>query len=110
MNQTLNNIRTIIDTYNAMTVLNGHELNYLIKDLTANLFYLEEIRSGYHDKYEGIIHKLVAEGKTVSRAKNQANVEVKEMYLIRRVMDAGYRIADAMRTNISYLKTEKHNN
>ena len=109
MDKTLSNIRTIVDTYNAMDVLDGHELNYLIKDLTANLFYLEEIRSKYHDQYEGIIHKLVSEGKTVSRAKNEANVKVKEMYLIRRVMDAGYRISDAMRTNISYLKTEKHN-
>ena len=35
MNQTLNNIRTIIDTYNAMNVLNGHELNYLNKRLNS---------------------------------------------------------------------------
>ena len=109
MEETLNNIRAIIDTYNSMNSLEPNELNYLMKDLTTNLFYLEEIRGNYHNKYESIIHKLVADGKTVARATNQANVEVKEMYLIRRVMDAGYRIADAMRTNISYLKTEKKN-
>jgi len=46
---------------------------------------------------------------TVSRAVNIAEVEVKEMYLIRRISDAAYRNCDAIRTNISFLKNERNN-
>jgi hypothetical protein len=57
--------------------------------------------------YENEVFKLVKGGSTVARAINEANVLYPEMYQLRRIMDGGYRIVDAIRTNISYLKSEK---
>jgi hypothetical protein len=34
---------------------------------------------------------------------------VPEMYRLRRLLESGYRVCDAMRTNISFLKSEIHN-
>jgi hypothetical protein len=49
----------------------------------------------------------VKEKKTVARAENEAHVTYPQMYQLRRIQDAGYRVADAIRTNISYLKSER---
>jgi hypothetical protein len=50
----------------------------------------------------------VLSGLSVARAENEAHVKVPEMYLLRRVMDAGYEVIGAIRTNISYLKSERN--
>jgi len=106
MEKVLKEISEIIQQYNKMISIDGGTLNLMIKQLSTRLYYLETERAEYHKKFQGIIFKLTQEGKSVSRAENQAHVEVPEMYLLRRIMDAGYRVTDAMRTNISYLKHE----
>ena len=79
----------------------------LLQKITGLLFYLESVRSSTHDLFETKVFNLVKEKQSVSRAINEAHVEFPEMYQLRRIMDGGYRIVDAIRTNISYLKSEK---
>jgi hypothetical protein len=83
------------------------ECQRLLQKITGLLYYLETERSKTHDLYENAVFKLVKGGSTVARAINEANVLYPEMYQLRRIMDGGYRIVDAIRTNISYLKSEK---
>ena len=111
MNETIENITNIILEYNEIEIdkTNGFYLNEMLKNLTTNLFYLETIRSKHHLNFEKIIHTEVSKGKSVARATNKANVEIPEIYHLRRLMTAGYRIADAIRTNISFLKSELNN-
>lgn len=85
----------------------GNELSLLLQKITALLYYLESVRSEIHDHYENEVFNLVKGGHTVARAVNEANVKYPMMYQLRRIMDAGYKITDAIRTNISYLKSEK---
>ena len=85
----------------------GNELSLLLQKITALLYYLESVRSDIHDQYENEVFNLVKSGHTVSRAVNEANVKHPMMYQLRRIMDAGYKITDAIRTNISYLKSER---
>lgn len=85
----------------------GNELSLLLQKITAILYYLESVRSEIHDHYEIEVFSLVKGGHTVARAVNEANVKYPMMYQLRRIMDAGYKITDAIRTNISYLKSEK---
>ena len=85
---------------------NGAELLYLQQKITGLLYYLESVRSEIHDAFESKVFELVQEGNSVARAVNEAHVSYPQMYQLRRVMDAGYRIVDAIRTNISYLKSE----
>ena len=85
----------------------GNELSLYLQKITAILYYLESVRSDVHDLYENEVYELVKGGASVARAINEANVKYPQMYQLRRIMDGGYRIADAIRTNISYLKSEK---
>jgi hypothetical protein len=39
----------------------------------------------------------------------EADVRYPELYELRRAMDAAYTVVNAIRTNISYLKSEIHN-
>jgi hypothetical protein len=88
-------------------VKNGDKLNYLLQKITGLLYYLETERSEIHNAFQSSIYEGVKEKKTVARAENEAHVTYPQMYQLRRVMDAGYRVADAIRTNISYLKSER---
>jgi hypothetical protein len=110
LNETLENITSLIDAYSDTSINNGESLNEILKRLSNNLFYLEKFRADYKLKYESKIYELTKDKKmTVSRAVNIAEVEVKEMYLIRRISDAAYRNCDSIRTNISFLKNERNN-
>lgn len=105
---TINEITNIIIMYhNEVTDnTNGFELIEMLKNLTVNLYYLETIRSEHHLNFEKIIHTEVSKGKSVARATNKANVAIPEIYHLRRIMTSGYKVADAIRTNISFLKSE----
>ena len=102
-------LNALVNEYYAAKELNGEKLNYLLQKITGNLYYLESVRSQQHDLFETMVHNLVKDGNSVARAVNQAHVEFPMMYQLRRIMDSGYRITDAIRTNISYLKSEKVN-
>ena len=108
MVKTIENITNIILEYNEIEIdkTNGFYLNEMLKNLTTNLFYLETIRSKHHLNFEKIIHTEVSKVKSVARATNKANVEIPEIYHLRRIMTSAYKVADAIRTNISFLKSE----
>ena len=105
MNEVLNKIADIIEDYNT-SQLDGVKLNNHLKMLTSYLYYIETIRTEAHERFEAVIHNKVKEGFSVARATNEANVSVPEMYKLRRLLESGYRVADAMRTNISFIKSE----
>ena len=103
MNKHLENITTIIDTYHSITIKSGEALSELLKNLTCELFYLEKYRSEYHEKYNNILYSRTG---SVAAAQVQAEKEVPELYMLRRIMNAAYRCVDALRSNISYIKKE----
>jgi len=109
MELTLERIAELIEEYNKTNIFDGNKLNEQLKELTSRLYYIETIRTKAHEDYEKVIHTKVAEGFSVARATNQANIEVPEMYQLRRLLESGYRVVDAMRTNISFLKSEMYN-
>ena len=109
MELTLERIAELIEEYNNTNIFDGNKLNEQLKELTSRLYYIETMRTKAHEDYEKVIHTKVAEGFSVARATNQANIEVPEMYQLRRLLESGYRVVDAMRTNISFLKSEMYN-
>ena len=109
MEAQVNSILDICREYSSMSTLDPHRLNELLKDLSGRLFYLETIRSEIHDKWQSKVFELTKDGKNVSRAENEAHTAYPEMYLLRRVVTSGWKVADAIRTNISYLKNEQTN-
>lgn len=107
---TLNELTEYIQAYDDTSLNDGESLNYLLQKINTTLFYLETERAIFKKKYEQRIYELTTDKKlTVARAVNFAENEVPELYLLRRIMDSGYRVSDAIRTNISFLKSEKRN-
>ena len=105
----IEDLNKYVNTYYKSNLQDGNELSMLLQKITGLLFYLESVRSSTHDLFETKVFNLVKEKQSVSRAINEANVAYPEMYQLRRIMDGGYRVVDAIRTNISYLKSEKIN-
>jgi hypothetical protein len=104
----ITDLNTYVNLYYKSDLQDGNELSMLLQKITGLLFFLESIRSTSHDMFEQKIFNLVKEGSSVSRATNEAHVAHPEMYQLRRIMDGGYKIVDAIRTNISYLKSERN--
>lgn len=100
----LNRVTDIVDKYNNLTINSGSELSDLLRRLTCELFYLEKFRSEYQEQHNNIMHN---EKGAVSKALILANEKVPELYMLRRVMNAAYRVVDALRSNISYIKKEQ---
>jgi hypothetical protein len=106
----LENLAMYIQAYEDTSLNDGESLNELLQKINVTLFYLEKERANFKKQYENRIFELTTDKKmTVARAVNFAEVEVSELYLLRRIMDSGYRCSDAIRTNISFLKSEKRN-
>lgn len=106
----LENLTSFIQAYDDSSLNDGENLNYLLQKITTTLFYLDVEREKYKREYDKIIHNLTTDKKlSVARAVNFADVEVPEVYLLRKITESGYRISDAIRTNISFLKNERNN-
>ena len=96
-------------TYREASVNDGETLNKCLQQISATLAYLETIRAEYHKEWQLTVNDLIIRnGLSVSRAENEAHVKVPEMYNLRRVMDGSYEVLNAIRTNISWLKSEKN--
>ena len=104
MKQHLENITRIITDYNNLTINSGAELSQLLKELTCELFYLEKHRSDYNEIHTAIMYQFSG---SVAASKIEADNQVPELYMLRRVMNAAYRCVDALRSNISYIKKEQ---
>ena len=87
----------------------GEKLNELLRDMSGILFYLETVRTDYHHQWMTFVTSRIAEKVSVSRAEAEALVKYPQLYELRRAMEGGYNTVNAIRTNISYLKSEKHN-
>jgi hypothetical protein len=108
--QSLENLTSYIQAYDDVSLNDGESLNFLLQKINTTLFYLETERTNFKKQYEMKVFDLTTNKKmTVARAINFAEVDVPELYLLRRIMDSGYRCSDAIRTNISFLKSEKRN-
>jgi|TARA_Y100000310_G_C20647800_1_gene797632 hypothetical protein len=95
-----------INEYHKMRGHDGVLLNELLKKISGKLYYLETVRSYFHNEFQNEINALVEGGKSVSRAENNAHVKYPEMYRLRRIMDGAYNVTHAITMNISYLKKE----
>jgi len=98
-----------IKEYRQMHPMNGERLNYLLQQISGTLYYLEDVRSEVHNNYQIKIEELVGEGNSVARAIVKADIEFPLMYKIRHRMKGAYVAIDSIRSNISWLKSEKQN-
>ena len=106
MDEVIEKMNNMVNLYHTMENLDGNRLNQLLQQMTSCLYYLETQRASLHNEWQREVKELVDSGDSVSRAENKAHVKFPNMYRLRRVMTSGYKVAEAIRTNISYLKSE----
>jgi hypothetical protein len=92
-----------VDAYGKLKWNEGEKISEYLKDLTVILCHLEHHRKEAHEKWNSLVFEFDG---SVSRAEINANEQVPELYQLRRIMNAGYRVVDAMRSNISFIKKE----
>lgn len=101
----IDHISKEIKKYRELSPDDGEGMVACLQQISSTLFYLEKERADYHVKFQNIIHENVFKGESVARSENIAHKEVPEMYLLRRIMDSAYKTCDAIRTQISWIKS-----
>lgn len=105
----LEDLNNYVNEYYTCNLTDGEQLNRLLQKITGLLYYLETVRSECHDAFETHVFNSVKEKMTVARAVNEAHVTYPQMYQLRRVMESAYKVVDAIRSNLSYLRAEMNN-
>jgi hypothetical protein len=101
----LENIDFYTKKYRECAQDDGNTMVECLKQISATLSYLENARAEYHKAFQAVINLQVESGDSVSRAENKAHVQVPQMYLLRRKMDAGYKTCEAIRSSVSWIKS-----
>jgi hypothetical protein len=105
----INNLLDLCTEYINTDTTDGEKLNTLLRDISGILFYLETVRSGYHNLWSQFVTGRIEQKISVARAQVEADVKYPELYELRRTMDGAYNVVNAIRSNLSYLKSEIHN-
>ena len=108
LQKALDHIIEQVKKYRQASTNDGDTLVSILQQLTATLFYLEQERAKYHTRFQETINLLILEGNSVARAENQAHVQIPEMYMLRHVMSSAYEVVGALRSQISWLKSERN--
>lgn len=106
MEEVIEKMDKLINKYHTLSQLNPEHLNTLLQQLTSALYYLEGERAKIHDDWQKDVKANIDLGDSVSRAENRAHVKYPNMYRLRRVMYAGYKCVESIRSNLSYIKHE----
>lgn len=102
----LDQYRGLVNDYYACEYTEVETIVQLMKSLSCVLASMETLRTEAYKKHNAILFKYTG---PVSRGQIEADDRVPELYMLRRIMNAGYRVVDAMRSNISFVKMEMQN-
>lgn len=110
MEEILNNINACIEEYRDMDdtlVFNdAQKLSAIMKNLSSNLFFLERNRDEISRDFYTTIHNLKMSGESATGSEKEAKYQHPEKRQIDRYITSAYKVLDAIRSNISYLKHE----
>jgi hypothetical protein len=95
-----------VKQYREMQVMDGNKLNEIMQQIVGSLHFLEGVRSEVHHNWQLLVKNKIDEGFSVARAENLAHVEYPLMYKLRHKMNSGYEVVNAIRSNLSWIKTE----
>jgi hypothetical protein len=105
LEKALDHISSEIKKYRETKPDDGNTLVECGQQISATLFYLEKERAKYHNMFQKKVNQFILEGDSVNRAENKAHVLFPEMYLLRRIIDSAYKTCDAIRTQVSWIKS-----
>ncbi len=103
MEEILNKITSIIETYESGVWVSADNLRVMLRELTANNYYLTKYNIEYFQKYNAIQYKhkgSVASGKIL------AEEQIPELRIIRKIMEATENVMWSMKSELSIIKNE----
>ncbi len=103
MEEILNKITSIIETYESGVWVSADNLRVMLRELTANNYYLTKYNIEYFQKFNAIQYKhkgSVASGKIL------AEEQVPELRIIRKIMEATENVMWSMKSELSIIKNE----
>lgn len=100
-------IQTYRDLPDKLTFNDAAILSNILKNLSSDLFFLEKYRDEAARKHNTIFYNQTKNGESAAKSEVIAKESVPELYMLRRYMTSANKVQDAIRTNISFLKSEK---
>ena len=104
MNEILQKISDLIDTYESGTWQSVDNLRQMLRELTSNIYFLTKYNIEYHEKFNAVQYKhkvSVASGIIL------ANEQYPELRMLRKIMESANNVARSMTMEISIIKNEK---
>lgn len=99
-NEVLDTIRQIVERYRSGEYLDNDRLKDLHRELSANLYYLNEFRVQFKNDWDAAYH---GSGEKTHAAKERiAESHVPELYLCRKLYEAGQDVLISMSLNLKY--------
>lgn len=103
MNDILEKITTIINTYEGNEWQSVDNLRTLLRDLSSNYYYLTKHNIQYAQEWNTEVYKF----KGSNAAGNTfAELKVPELRITRKILTATGKVIDSMRSEIAILRTE----
>ena len=103
-------LNDLIETYQSTPESDGGTLLALAQQISVSLYWLSEEKTREHKNFETYVFQLTTKEKmNVNRAINAAEVAFPNLYRLRYILRAGYSILDIIRSQVSYLKSERIN-
>ena len=103
MEAILQKITNLIETYESGVWVSAENLRVMLRELTANNYYLTKYNIEYFQKYNAIQYKHKG---SVSSGKVLAEEQVPELRMIRKIMEAADNVIWSMRSELSIIKKE----
>lgn len=109
MTESLDAIRKAIEEYKTTSDATGDDVCRWMQIISTHLYTLAEERAKYQELFQKSIYNSVTEqGFSVSRAENLAEIRHPELYMLRHIMDAAERVFEDLRSQLSWIKSQKN--
>ena len=103
MNEILNKISDIIETYESGSWQSVDNLRVLLRELSANYYYLTKFNIEFAQEHNKAIYKF----KGTDAAGNRfAELTVPELRITRKILSAADRVLNSIRSEISTINKE----
>ena len=103
MKNCLDNISSLIDTYESGEWVSCERLRIMLRELSCEVYNLTKINIEAYRKHNSILFSFAG---SVSRGFIEADELVPELRDTRKIIAAANRVIDAMRSELSILKNE----
>ena len=103
MEQILSKITELVETYESGSWKSCDNLRVMLRELTANNYYLTKFNIEYFQKFNEIQYRHKG---SVSAGKILAEEQVPELRMIRKIMEATDQVIWSMRSELSIIKNE----